>query len=201
MVSRHIVDMQLRSIGCNFKTWGSSEVRELKNILVPYEQITECLNGHYENGFAMLCSTNLRIILIDRKPMYLTLEDVRYDMISEIDYGYNLMNASVSIFTPTKILLFSSWNQNRLRKLATSAQQRVMEIRQYNHMHNDNQVIANQTQPIQLQQLTPLNQISAYNSTLQPINFPLQGSNRNTVPISATNPFTRVALTSKRGRL
>ena len=164
MVSTHIVDSQLKAIGCNFQGWGRTEARELSKILTPYEVITECLNGHYENGFAMLCSTNQRVILVDRKPMYLTLEDVRYDMIAEIDFGYRIMNSYISIFTPTKTLTFTSWNQHRLRRLVTLAQQRVMEIRHYQQNGIPQSTLQSQQQPLQQSKVAPLPQLTPLNS-------------------------------------
>ena len=131
MVSIATVDDQLRRTGHRIGIWGRSEVKELCNILLPGEQILDCVNGHYLNGFAMLCATNQRIILVDSKPMFLTVEDIRYDMIAEIDYTHRLLDSTVKIFTPTKSLLFTSWNIARMRRLATNAQQHVLAIRQF----------------------------------------------------------------------
>jgi hypothetical protein len=79
----------------------------------------------------MLVVTNYRVLLIDRKPMLLTIEDIRYDMISEVDYHNRLMGATVRIFTPMRNMVFNSWSNLRLRKCVNYIQQRVMEIRQH----------------------------------------------------------------------
>src|SRR5260221_5620994 len=79
----------------------------------------------------MLCVTDHRILLVDRKPMFLTLEDIRFDMISEIDFSARLMDSTVHIITPTHKLAFTAWNQTRLRRFLDYTQQRVMEIRQH----------------------------------------------------------------------
>jgi hypothetical protein len=103
---------------------------ELQHILIPGEQIQACLNGRYEGGFAMLCATDQRLLLIDKKPMYLTLEDVRYDMVSEVDFSHRLLDATVRVCTPMKTLVFTAWKRADLRKMTTYLQQRVIEIRQ-----------------------------------------------------------------------
>jgi hypothetical protein len=131
MVTRTVIEEQLKRIGCNYRWWGRAEVRELANILLPEETIAQCVNGHYEGGFAMLTVTDHRLLLVDRKPMFLSLEDIRFDMISEIDYSARLMDGTVHIITPTHKLVFNSWNQARLRRLLDYTQQRVMEIRQH----------------------------------------------------------------------
>jgi len=125
------VEEQLKRIGSNFKWWGRSEIRELANILMEDEIIAGCVNGRYSGGFALLCVTNHRLLLVDRKPMFLTLEDIRFDMISEIDYNSRLLDNTVFIMTPNRSFTFTSWNEHRLRKILNYVQQRVMEVRQH----------------------------------------------------------------------
>jgi len=128
------LDAQLKQIGCNFRFWGRAELKELANVLLPGEQIRHCINGQYEGGFAMLCATDQRVLLIDKKPMYLTLEDIRFDMVAEIDYNHRLLNSTMHICTPNKMLRFTAYNQDRLRAFFVYVQQRVMDIRQH-YMH------------------------------------------------------------------
>jgi hypothetical protein len=131
MVTLAIIEEQLKRVGCYYRWWGRSEIRELANILLPEETIAQAINGHYEGGFAMLCVTDHRLLLIDRKPMYFTLEDIRFDMISEIDFSARLLDGTVHVITPTHKLSFTAWNQVRLRRLLDYTQERVMEIRQH----------------------------------------------------------------------
>ena len=129
MVSRDHVERQLKRVGCNFQFWGHSEVRELRNILMPEETVAHCANGRYENGFAMLCATDHRLLLVDHKPMFLSVEDIRYDMIAEIDYNRNLLDATINIITPNRKLVFSSWSLYHLREVLNYTQNQIMEIR------------------------------------------------------------------------
>lgn len=131
MVTLAQVEEQLKKIGCNFRFWGRPEIRELATILLQDEIIEGCVNGRYENGFALLTITNHRLLLIDRKPMFLTLEDIRFDMITEMDYNARLLDSTVHIITPNRKLTFNSWSQHRLRGILNLMQQRVMEIRQH----------------------------------------------------------------------
>lgn len=136
MVSLKEVENQLKQIGVSIRLWGRNEMRELQHILIPGEQIKGCLNGRYEGGFAMLVATDQRLLLIDKKPMYLTVEDIRYDMVVEVDFGYRLIDASVTVITPSKRLTFMAFRQNDLRKMTTYMQMRVMEIRQQHMLQN-----------------------------------------------------------------
>jgi hypothetical protein len=129
MVNAKLVDDQLKKIHFN-KGWNKPETAELVHILIPDEEIFECVNGWYEGGFALLCATNLRVLLIDKKPFkFLTVEDVRFDTINQIDYNHRMFNASICITAGIKNLTFRSYNQPRLRKLISHVQNIMAEIK------------------------------------------------------------------------
>ncbi len=172
MIQLSQVEAQLEKAGCNFRFWGRAEVRELSNILIPGETIIQAVNGRYEGGFAMLCLTDHRLLLIDRKPMFLTLEDIRFDMISEIDYHARLLDSTVRIITPNRSLVFKSWNQKRLRQLLNETQARVMEIRQH----------------FMLQQLQAARSQNQQKAASQVGGLVLQGAWQNFLP---GNPYTK----------
>lgn len=136
MVSSQNVSAQLKKIGVSVKYWGAGEVRELQHILMTNEEVVALINGRYENGFATLVATDQRLLLIDKKPLYLTIEDLRYDTVAEIDYNARLLDSTVRVMTFNKALAFTSIRQKRLRACATYVQQRVMELR---HHQFDNQ--------------------------------------------------------------
>lgn len=131
MVTLATVEAQLKTIGCNFRFWGRAELRELCEILLPGETIAQAVNGQYEGGFALLCATDFRVLLVDKKPKYLTLKDIRFDMITELDFAGRMLNSTIRIYTPNKELRFTSPSNKRLRKLFTHTQHKVMEIRNH----------------------------------------------------------------------
>ncbi len=135
MISLGDVERQLRQVGCNFRFWGRAEVRELAVVLMPGETIVHATNGHYEGGFALLVATDQRLILIDRKPMFLTIEAISYDMIAEVNFNHRLLNATLRVFTLNKTLIFTSWNHAHLRAILVYAQQQTSALRQQ-YMHS-----------------------------------------------------------------
>jgi hypothetical protein len=182
MVTLATVEQQLKTVGCNFRFWGRAELRELCEILLPGETIAQAVNGQYEAGFAMLVATDFRVLLIDKKPKYLTLKDIRFDMITELDFSARMMNSTVRIYTPNKELRFTTPSPKRLRKLFTYTQHKVMEIRHHFMMQQFQQQheIRNtppgvammqqqyQNQPLpegQYQQALPAQQAGFYNPT------------------------------------
>jgi hypothetical protein len=141
MVTMQSVEDQLKKIGFNHLSWTRQEVRELPSILTPYEEIFECVNGFYEGGFALLVATDVRVLLIDKKPLkFLTVEDLRFDMINEIDYSHRLLGAQIRIATGSKTLKFSTANQARLRKLITHVQHCMAEQKKSQTTHPEAQV-------------------------------------------------------------
>jgi len=151
---------------------------------MPDEIIYGCTNGRYEGGFALLCVTNHRLLLVDRKPMFLSLEDIRFDMISEIDFSARLLESTVNVMTPNRKLVFSSWSQHRMRKMLDYTQRRVMEVRQ--------QYMVQQFQPAPLasqQQTAPLVGGLA-----------MQGEGNQLMQSLPLNPYNRVPILMRRRR-
>ena len=191
MVSMREVEEQLQHVGCNFKMWGRAEIRELSNVLMPDEKIAQAVNGTYEGGFALLCVTSYRVLLIDRKPMLLTIEDIRYDMMSEVDFHNRLLGATVRIFTPMRNMVFNSWSGPRLRKCVNYIQQRVMEIRQHGMV----------PQQVQGQMVGTPQPIQGYNPQLAAQGQGGQGQmNVNAVPYTPMNPYTKTPMLTRRRR-
>lgn len=140
MVNREHVLKQLTRINFNYKGWGRSEVSELPKIIIPSEEIFECVNGYYEGGFAMLVATNFRVLLVDKKPLnYLTVEDMRFDMISQIDYNTRLIGADINISSGGKNLHFVSYNQARLRKLIGHVQHEMADAKRKQNTQQEGQ--------------------------------------------------------------
>lgn len=135
MVSLQYVEEQLKRAGCNFRFWGRGEIRALRTLLMPDETIEHAANGEYEGGFAMLVVTDQRLLLVDHKPFFMAMEDIRFDMISEIDYSVRLLSSTVKIMTPSRPLVFTSWSHYHLRKVLDITQAKMQELRQqYNYV-------------------------------------------------------------------
>ena len=129
MVQQDHVRTALKRVGMYNRYWGQPEIRELAEVLMPDELIIGAVNGRYEGGFAMLVATDRRLLLIDKKMMFLNLEDIRYDMIAKVDYSARLLDATTVVHTLNDVLRFRTMRQHGLRRLTGFMQQRVMELR------------------------------------------------------------------------
>jgi hypothetical protein len=169
MVSKSEIVKQLKKINFDHKGWGRSEVSELPHIILPGENIYECVNGMYEGGFALLVATDIRLLLIDKKPLnYLTVEDLRFDTINEMDYNHRLFGAEIGIASGSKTLRFRSYNQKRLRKLIGHVQYCMAEGKQKQNSHQDTQV--SHLEQINLQLQSYLSAQNQYQQQLQEMN-------------------------------
>lgn len=137
MVSLSDVEVKLAAVGIRNKIWGRPEIRELCNILTPEEQIIGAVNGSYEHGFAMLVATDHRVLLVDKKPLFLSLEDLRYDMISDVTYSAGILTATLTVHMARTKLQFKSIRLRELRLLTAYMQQHIMEIRQKGEKKQD----------------------------------------------------------------
>lgn len=170
MVSEKEVLKQLKKLNFNPIGWGRREVRELQHILLPDEQIYELANGIYEGGFALVVATDIRVLLVDKKPLnYLTVEDLRFDMINEIDYSHRLLGATINIATGNKNLRFRSYNQQRLRKLIGHVQHCMAESKRKESTHQEGQVAHLEKINQQLRDYLQAQQQAAQASTQQPL--------------------------------
>ena len=135
MVHPSIIEARLSRLGVRPSRWFRPEIRELENTLVDNEQIIAVVPGRYFGGYALLVATDLRLLLIDKRAFFMSLEDIRYDMISEVDFNSRILEATVQIFSVNKQHRFTSMkHRHHLKKLTTYIQQRVMEIRQHQVM-------------------------------------------------------------------
>lgn len=140
MVDTKIVHKQLKKLKFGGSPLNQAELRELPSILHENEKILECVNGFYEGGIALLVATDSRLLLVDKKPLnYLNVEDLRFDMINEIDYSHRLMGATITISTGSKALKFKSYNQARLRNLIGLVQERMTKNKKEQSAKADNQ--------------------------------------------------------------
>ncbi|MBA3758181.1 PH domain-containing protein [Candidatus Saccharibacteria bacterium] len=130
MVGLENILRQFRRLGVKPSFWAKAEIKELGSLLVPGEQLTNVVFGWYENGFALLCCTDQRVLLIDKKPFFLKLEDLRYDKISEVRFLNRLLDSTLVLSYAGMKLDFKSWDQKGLRKLMINVQETIMRHNQ-----------------------------------------------------------------------
>jgi hypothetical protein len=132
MVQMSIIEARVSQLGIKISSFYKPELRELSTILTDNEQIVGLVPGRYFGGYALMVATDHRLLLIDKRTFYLTVEDIHYDMISEIDFNVRLIDATLQIHTMNKQHRFtSSRYKNHLRRLTDYVQQQIIRKRHY----------------------------------------------------------------------
>ncbi len=130
MVHISVIEARLSQMGLRVSKLFKPEVQELQKILVEGEELVHVVPGRYFGGFALLAATDRRLILVDKKVAVLATEIIPYDMISEVDFGARMMDATLVLFTVNKQHRFTCLKHRlKLREMTNYIQQRVMELR------------------------------------------------------------------------
>lgn len=110
--------------------FSKREVAELPNLLMPGEKVLAVISGFYTAGTAVLCVTTRRVLLVDKKLIRLSIEDMRFDSIKEVNYSHQAVMASVEFFYVGRAqqFQFKSWHRNELRMLAQMVQQKMFDV-------------------------------------------------------------------------
>ncbi len=106
----------LRLVGASHYETRLPEVGMLSELLESNEHILGIVFGRYKHfleglsGHGALVATNQRILLIDRKPMFLRYEELPYEMISGFNYGTTGPVASIVLETRAGDITMRTWN-------------------------------------------------------------------------------------------
>lgn len=117
MVAQRSLKSQLSRLRLHFWFFGRSEINELRKILEPSEVIRHCARGYYDGGSGILVATNKRLMLIDKRPFYLNLEEMKYELIRDVRFDQKFLQATLMIRTNAKNLMFRSVSDARLRQM------------------------------------------------------------------------------------
>lgn len=116
------------------------EMAELPKHLTANEQVIAVLSGFYTSGTAILCVTNKRLIILDKKWVRLSYEDIRFEAISEVHFSQQAFLASARFYIAGRNVAFKSWYRGELRTLVQFVQDKMFESRHgggatadYNH--------------------------------------------------------------------
>lgn len=114
MVAQKSLRSQLSRLRLHFWVFGRAEVRELRKILKPGEVIVHCAHGYYHGGSGLLVATNDRLLLIDKRPFYLNLEELKYHTIRDVSVKRHFLSATIRIRSGYKNLHFRSISDARI---------------------------------------------------------------------------------------
>jgi hypothetical protein len=114
MIDKKLI-VQMKSLNLRFRWFGRAEIKELKHLLQSGEKVLHCVFGFYQGGSGLLVATERRIMLIDKRPFYLHVEDMLYDTLHTAEVGVSILQASLKLDNGSKKISFRSISDARLK--------------------------------------------------------------------------------------
>ena len=115
MVSFNEIQAQLMSLDNHFRFIGIAELKQLACALQPGEQIMDCLKGWHEGAVSVLCATDRRLIIVDKKTSKTSVREIPYagvEQVHHIDRGWSSV---IRVYVPGAMFEFVSWHIKRLK--------------------------------------------------------------------------------------
>jgi Bacterial PH domain len=110
-------DKQLSNLGLHFKFFGRKEINELRRILEVGEQIMHGIHGYYQGGSAILVATNKRLLLVDKQPLFLHVDEIAYDLVRNTALSKTFLQSMLQVKTLNKNLSFRAFKDAKLKDL------------------------------------------------------------------------------------
>jgi uncharacterized pyridoxamine 5'-phosphate oxidase family protein len=102
--------------------------RYLFNILHEDEHIQGCVYGRGDRGLAMLVATDMRIIYIDRKPFYVSTDELTYDVVNGIRSESQMFFSTIVLHTRIGSYALRYVNLNCARIFVECIERRVEHV-------------------------------------------------------------------------
>ncbi len=122
----------LKSLGARWYEVRLPEVLMLCNLLQENETVIGVVFGKYKhfveqaNGRGVLVATNYRILLIDRKPLYLRYEELPYNMLNGFSLTSAAGSSSFTLETRVGDIKLKSWNHRSAAKFIQAIEKYII---------------------------------------------------------------------------
>lgn len=126
------IKKQLRKLGASRWALHQAESRYLPYVIHPDENIQGVVYGKSKDGFAMLIATDMRVIYLDKKPLFVNEDEITYDVISGISHGRVMPGSTVKLHTRVKEYSVRTFNEKCARGFVKAIETRCLENRKNN---------------------------------------------------------------------
>jgi hypothetical protein len=130
MISHRELTRQIRLAGFHNTLIGWSAIRQLPVLLDDNEVIQRVVSGLYEGGHGVLVATDKRMIFLDKKIMSCRIEDVHYDMVSDVEHFLGILTARIKVHCISGTIELTSLSHHQVRAMAVFVDARINELRQ-----------------------------------------------------------------------
>jgi hypothetical protein len=124
---------QLKQVGADAYDLWTPETHALRYIVTPHEEILGAVYGRYhqangdQTGHGVLVATNLRLLLIDKKPLYVRCDVLGYDVLTGVNYARSAFAGTVSVHTKLGDIRFRTYNKHAAKTFVEATLARIFE--------------------------------------------------------------------------
>lgn len=123
----------LRSLGADEYDLLLPESRYITQVLREQEVILAAVYGKYDKvnlphtGRGLMVMTDRRILLVDKKPVYLQYDEIRFDMVSGVQYSKAFVGESVTLNTRMGNVIIHTFNDRCARKFVQNVEDMLFD--------------------------------------------------------------------------
>lgn len=120
---------ELKTAGVTSMGLKYSEVRLLPKVLHPEEHIEAVVYGKYEGGLAMLVATNLRVLFLDKKPLFIKSDELTFDIVGGVSYTRSALFGTIVLHSRIGDFSIKTLNFKAAAKFREFIEHRCLEHR------------------------------------------------------------------------
>lgn len=118
---------ELRALGMSRAALYTMESRHLPRLIHDDEHIGGVAYGWINGSFAMLVATNLRVIFLDKKPLFVSTDEISYNVVAGVEYGSVGFGATVTLHTRVRDFVLHTLNERSSRGFVRYLETRAVE--------------------------------------------------------------------------
>ena len=123
------IHQELKGSGFRNNYVGWSALRQLPKIIGDDEEIQAAATGWYDGGVAVIVATSKRIIFLDKKVMSFKVEDIHYEVVSDVQHRLGMFTGRFVLNSASNRVEITSFSQSQIRKLAQFIEARCNDAR------------------------------------------------------------------------
>jgi uncharacterized pyridoxamine 5'-phosphate oxidase family protein len=143
------IQRELAKVGVSKYGLSKMSSRYLYNIIHEDEHIQGCVYGRGDRGLGMLVATDMRIIFIDRKPLYVSTDELTYDVVNGIRTESQLFFSTIGLHTRIGSYILRYVNPTCARIFVEYIERRVEHV-----SDNRKKVLPKPADPVNQQKLS-----------------------------------------------
>lgn len=101
--------------------------RYLPNVIHLDEQLGGVVYGRQEIGSVMLVATDRRVIFIDKKPLFINEDEIRYGVVSGVSFSHAGFGTTVTLHTRIRDYRIHTFNQKCAMRFVEYIEARCLE--------------------------------------------------------------------------